>query len=137
MSPQPAEKEVARHVLAECRLKRGDLLAYRLGSGAKIIFRVIDRHTDQGGTYPVCEILDWTGSDVPAKADLKELRIRRSNRPDYKHTITELMIGRLDENSPRVEKLGFRLKPAQKGAGATVVPWDHLDKFLADWFLFK
>ena len=54
---------------------------------------------------------------APAKADLKELRIRRSNRPDYKHTITELMICRLDENSPRVEKLDFRLKPAQKGAG--------------------
>jgi hypothetical protein len=78
----------------------------------------------------VCEILDWTGSGIPAKADLKELRIRRSNRPDYKHTITELMICRLDENSPRVEKLDFRLKPAQKGAGATVILWDGLDKFV-------
>ena len=67
-------------------------------------------------------------------ADLKELRIRRSNRPDYKHTITELMICRLDENSPRVEKLDFRLKPAQKGAGATVILWEGLDKFLAEWF---
>jgi hypothetical protein len=135
-SPQPAEKSVARRVLAECHLKRGDLLAYLLESGDRIIFRVIDRRNDQGGTYPVCEILDWTGSDVPPKADLKELWIRRS-RPDYKHTITELMICRLDENSRRVQKLDYRLKPAQKGAGATVVLWNHLDKFLAEWFLLK
>jgi len=137
MSPQPAEKKVAPRVLAECRLKRGDLLAYRLGSGVKIIFRVIDRHTDQGGTYPVCEMLDWTGRDVPTKADLKELQIRRSIRPNYKHTITEFMICRLDENSPRLEKLDFRLKPARKGAGATVILWERIDKFLAEWFLLE
>jgi hypothetical protein len=137
MTPQPAEKKVARRVPAECHLKRGDLLVYRLVSGARIIFRVIDRHLDQGGTYPVCEILDWTRSDVPVKADLKEVRISHSNRPDYKHTITELMICGLDEKSPRVEKLNFRLKPAQKGAGATVVLWERLDKFLAEWFLLE
>lgn len=138
MSPQPAEKKIERRVLAECRLKRGDLLAYRLGSGARIIFRVIDRHSDQGGTYPVCEILDWMGrGEVPAKADLKKVQIRRSNRPGYKHTISELMICRLDESSPRIEKLDFRLKPAQKGAGATVVLWEGLDKFLREWFLLE
>ena len=136
-SPQPAEKQVSRRVLAECRLKRGDLLAYRLGSGIRIIFRVIDRFTDHGGTYPVCEILDWTGDGVPAKADLKELRIRRSSRPDFKHTITEFMICRLNENSPRIQKLDFRLKPAQTGAGATVILWEGLDKFLAKWFLLE
>ena len=52
-------------------------------------------------------------------------------------TITELMICRLDENSPRVEKLNFRLKPAQKGASATVILWEGLDKFLAEWFLLR
>ena len=136
MSPQLAEKKVARRVLADCRLKRGDLLAFTLGSGTRIIFRVIDRFKDQGGTYPVCEVLDWTGSEVPVKSELKTLRIRRS-RADYKHTITVLMICRLDENSPRIQKLDFRLKPEQKGAGPTVVLWGRLDRFLAEWFLLE
>lgn len=135
-SPQPPEKKVAQRVLAECRVKRGDLLAYTLGSGTKIIFRVIDRFTDQGGSYPVCEILDWTGKEVPAQTTLKALWIRRS-RADYKHTITQLMICRFDESSPRVQKLDFRIKPAQKHSGPTVLLWKHLDKFLAEWFLLN
>jgi hypothetical protein len=132
-SPQPAEKKVARRVLAECRLKRGDLLAYTLGSGTKIIFRVIDRFTDQGGTYPVCEILEWKGSEIPAKAALKTLCIVRS-RADYMHTITQLMICRFDEKSPRVQKIDSRTKPAQKESGPSVILWKHLDKFLAERF---
>lgn len=99
-SPPPAEKKVARRVLPECHRKPGDLLAFMLGSGIRIILLVIDRFTDRGGTFPVCEILDWTGSDIPAKTDLKTLWIRRS-RGDYKHTITQLMICRLDHMSPR------------------------------------
>lgn len=134
MSPQPPEKKVARHVPAECHLKRGDLLAYKLRSESNIILRVIDRFSDRGGTYPVCEILDWTGFDIPAKSTLKMLRTKPS-RADYKHVITQLMICRLDENSPRVHKLDFRLRPAQKHLGPTVVLWSHLDTFLAEWFL--
>ena len=111
-------------------------MAFMLGSGIRIIFRVCDRFTDQGGTYPVCEILDWTGSEVPVKADLKTLWIRRS-RADYKHAITQLMICGFDENSPRVQKLDFRLKPAQKDAGPTIIPWNRLDRFLAEWFLLE
>jgi hypothetical protein len=135
-SPQPAEKKIARRVLAESSLKRGDLVAFILGSETRIVFRVCRRFTDQGGTYPVCEILDWTGSEVPAKADLKTLSIRRS-RADYKHTITQFMICGFEENSPRVQKLDFRLKPAQKDAGPTIILWNRLDKFLAEWFLLE
>jgi hypothetical protein len=135
-SAQPDEKKVARRVLAKCSLKRGDLLAFVLGSDTWIIFRVCHCFTDQGGTYPVCEILDWIGSDVPVKADLKTLGIRRS-RADYKRTITQLMICGLEESSPRVHKLDFRLKPAQKDSGPSVVLWNQLDKFLAEWFLLE
>ncbi|HZP03993.1 MAG TPA: hypothetical protein VFB43_03755 [Terracidiphilus sp.] len=135
-SPQPPEKKVARRVPAECHMKRGDLLAYELRSKSRIIFRVIDRFSDRGGTYPVCEILDWTGDAIPAKTTMKTLSTKRS-RTDYKHVITQLMICRFDENSLRVQKLDFRLKPAQKDAGPTVVIWSHLDTFLAEWFLLE
>lgn len=135
-SPQPLEKKVARRVPSECHLKRGDLIVYQLPSGIRTILRVIDRHTDRGGTYPVCELMDWTGQEIPSQSALKGTDMKRS-RADYKHTITQVMICGLDENSTRVEKLDFKLKPVQKHEGATVALWKRLDEFLGEWFLLK
>ena len=63
--------------------------------------------------------------------------VKRS-RPDYKHTITQLMIvGIKKKAAARLEELGMRLKPAQKYGASSVVHWKHLDKFLKEWFLLE
>lgn len=58
LSPQPKAKKVAKRTLCECPWKVGDLLAYSLLSGNFVVFQLIDTHTDKGGTYPVCVLLD-------------------------------------------------------------------------------
>lgn len=136
-SPQPPAKKIERRVLCECQWKVGELIALRLLSGKLTVLRVIGHHTDRGGTYPVCELLDWSGEAIPSREALQMAEVKRS-RPDYKHTITQLMIvGIKKKAAARLEELGMRLKPAQKHGASSVVHWKYLDKFLKEWFLLQ
>jgi len=64
-APQPAERKIKKRALATCDWERGDLIAYRLITGDYVVLRVLDHHVDQGGAYPVCELLDWQGPEIP------------------------------------------------------------------------
>lgn len=136
-SAQPPAKKVARQVLCECKWKVGELVALKLLSGKLAVLRVIGHRTDRGGTYPVCELLDWTGDVIPSEEMLQGAGIKRS-RPDYKHTVTQLMIvGIKKKAAARLKELGMILKPAQKHGVSSVVHWKYLDRFLKEWFLLE
>ncbi len=136
-SPQPAEKKVAPRKREECTWKVGDLVAYRLLSGKRIVFCVIGHHRDDGGRYPVCELLDWVGSEIPSAETLEPAGTMRS-RPDPRHTVTQIMlVGQNRKFAARVEELGMSLKPSQKSGRSSVVHSKFLDKFLKDWFLLE
>ncbi|HEY2470596.1 MAG TPA: hypothetical protein VGI45_22570 [Terracidiphilus sp.] len=134
-SPQSAEKKVARYKLCESHWSEGDLIGYRLLDGRLIIFCVIGHHTDKGGTYPVCELLDWIGEEIPPKDSLRMLEVKRS-RPDHKHAITQMMLVGLSQKwSKRLVEIEVRLKPTQKRAGSSVVHFKYLEQFLKNSFL--
>jgi hypothetical protein len=136
-SAQPLPRKIEKRVLCECNWKSGELVALRLLSGKLTVFRVIGHHTDRGGTYPVCELLDWSGDAIPSAEVLQMTGVKQS-RPDYKHTITQLMIvGIKKKAAARLEELGISLKPAQKRGASSVVHWKYLDKFLKEWFLLE
>jgi hypothetical protein len=150
-SPQPPERKIARRVLCECDWRKGELVAFKLRSGTSLILRVIDHHTDRGGKYPICEILDWVGGKLPDKKELENLEIM-SSRSDYKHKIFKIMlVGMNQRATARLERLDIRLTPAQQGdgipflefvgilpkrqhPGSTVVHWKYIDKFFKEWF---
>ena len=153
-TPQPPEKKVAKRVKCECDWDKGELVALKLLSDSQVILRVIGHHTDKGGKYPVCEILDWVGDSIPEVGELKRLEIMWS-RPDFKHKVSKIMIVGMNKRAAaRTVKLGMELKPAQNGDGiplfdfigvqpkekgqrASVVHWKYLDKFLKEWFLLE
>lgn len=150
-APQPAQRKIRKHVLCECPWRSGDLFTLRLNSDRLLIFRVIDLKTDRGGTYPVCEILNWLGNDIPPQDELKVLNTMRS-REDYKHKINKVMlVGFSKKWSRRVQSLGVNLKPFHKvnwisipGTRAqfertptSVVHFKILDSFLKEWFLVE
>lgn len=64
-SPQPAARKIKRRKAASCDWERGELIAYHLLTGDYVVLRMLDPYTDQGGTYPVCELLDWRGASIP------------------------------------------------------------------------
>src|SRR5258707_624787 len=60
-----------------------ELIAYRLRSGDHMIVRVTDLHTDKGGTYPSCEVLDWQGKVIPDAASLQRFGLRPVRRDTF------------------------------------------------------
>jgi hypothetical protein len=136
-SPQPAERKIKKRVLATCDWERGDLIAYRLTTGDYVVLRMLDRHVDQGGTYPNCELLDWRGPEIPAAGlpDTIPVRTLKDFRGGTRFMIIplgkRLMKDRLrhlnlkhslDENYSRVA----RGKPNP----TRVTSWKQFDKFL-------
>jgi len=136
-SPQPTERKIKALPLATCDWERGDLIEYRLMTGDSLVLRMLDRHVDQGGAYPVCELFDWRGPEIPATGlpdttPVRELRgygggkrfmivplgkrflKDRLRRLNLRHT--------LDESYSRV--------PRGKSNATRVTSWKQFDKFL-------
>ena len=127
LSPQPAEKRIPKRYRNTCDWEVGELIGYRLLSGTWFLFRVIGFHIDKGGKRPVCEMLDWSGTEIPSQDVLKHLRAK--GRP--------FMLGRLKERDlpvERVIRLGMKTEPEQKPGGFSVLLWSRLDRQLRDWF---
>lgn len=133
-SPQPAEKRIRKEVRCECHWRIGELVSYQLLSGKLIIFRVIGHHTDKGGKYPICELLDWAGDVIPPADVLRTLPIKMS-RPLFGRSISKLMLVGLSKKwAKRVQEVGLTLDPAQTPERSSIEHFKYLDKFLKDRF---
>jgi len=136
-SPQPAEKRVSKRSLCVCDWPDGSLISFCLNSGNFAIFRVIERNTDTGGTYPTCELLDWTGSQIPSEHILRGLLVRQSSTT-YLHQrepISQIMICGIGPKArKRFIELGIVCKPSAKVRGCSIVHTKFLDKFLKEAF---
>ena len=137
-SPRPAAKKVKKLVLCEWHLGFGELFAVKLLSGKLVVFRVIGIHTDKGGTYPDCELLDWIGDEIPDQSILARADVKGS-LAKYGTTTTKLMIvGIRKKAASRILALGIRLEPAQKDIPpVTVLHWKEIGKFLSERFQFE
>jgi hypothetical protein len=113
-SPPPAEKRIPRRFRNHCDWEIGEMIAYRLLSDRWVVLRVIDYHTDKGGTSPICEILDWIGDEIPPGERLKDVPVKNDTR--WKGP-ARFILGRVSERElprERVRRLGFKLPPAQQ-----------------------
>lgn len=137
-SPQPAAKTVRKRVLESCDWPVGAVISYRLISGNLAILRVIGYHTDKGGTSPICELLDWTGTEIPSQETLRSAKVREGDT-GYRHSIQRFMIFRLNKSAAkRIVRLDFTLEPFHKPVcPVTATSWKELDDFLKRWFLME
>jgi hypothetical protein len=132
VSPQPPEKAISKRFRDTNDWRVGDLVAYRMRSGRFVILRTIGHHSDKGGTAPICELLDWSGEQLPSSFESFDLRKGQGARP-----ITQFMIGRTrlkERPDDRLQVLDVNLKPAQKTGGFTVFLWRWFDKSLKEHF---
>jgi hypothetical protein len=132
-SPQPPQKRIPKRFRNTCEWEIGEIIGYRLQSGALAMFRVIDYSVDLGGTSPIFEALDWMGYDIPAREVLESVGIKVGLR-DY----TQFIVGQASKREQprdRVLRLGIKLKPAQKVAyPLPMTLWRWLDGALETWF---
>jgi hypothetical protein len=120
----------------------GELISYRLRSGTIVVFRIIGHHTDRGGTSPVVEVLDWTGTSLASAQDIQNCPVRQGRIVDRigpipARVITQLVIGRLHERElpkDRVVRLGITSIPTQEVCGFGGAGWKTLDSSLQHFF---
>jgi hypothetical protein len=137
LSPQPAVRPIKKRVLATCDWERGELIAYRLLPDDWVVLRTLDPWTDLGGTYPVCELLDWRGPDLPAGGIPDSTAVRRPQDRDSRVMI--LPIGRRLVKKDRIVRLNIKhalaedysRKPRGIPNPTRVATWGGLDEILA------
>lgn len=129
----PSAKRVARPLIANNTWKVGEVVAYRLASGAWTLFRVIGHQKDKGGRHSICEPLDWSGPELPVPGELPRLSLRASVDP---WTVTQFMLGepRRKQDAARFVMTGARSTPAQQPHRYMVVVFPHFDRELRDVF---
>jgi hypothetical protein len=133
-SPQPPEKRVRKEHKEACDWLPGNLIAYRLLSRNLVIFRVVSLHTDKGGTSPVCELLDWSGPEIPSPAELSALPARQS-LPTLRYRVQMLILFRRKKATDlRIRLLDFQLPAPPAKANGAAVFWKELDIKLKMWF---
>ena len=132
LSPQPPEKRIAKRFRGSNEWQVGDLVAHQLLSGRLVILRVIGHHTDRGGRSPVCEFLDWVGTEVPDNRRLRPLSILKSNDVP---SVSQFVIGRTsakERPDKRLLHLGTNLNPEQQSGQYSVVLWRWFDRLLKE-----
>src|SRR5579863_2723653 len=137
-SPQPLARPIKKRVLATCDWERGELIGYRLLSGDWVVLRMLDPSTDLGGTYPVCELLDWRGPDLPAGGIPISPAVLRLLRDGHTR-IMILPIGKRLVKKDRIVRLNvkhvlaedYSRKPRGVSNPTRVATWRGFDEILA------
>ncbi len=105
-SPQPQAKKVPKRFIANTSLKAGDAVSYELVSGNYIILKVIEIIEEwYGDRYPLFEICDWEGKEIPSKEQIDQLDLKKRIYEDGKQEIIKLAIyssGKRDTLAKRI-----------------------------------
>jgi hypothetical protein len=133
LSPPPPPKRVPKNIREANGWSVGELIGFRLLSGKWTLMRVVGHHTDKGGTFAVCELLNWVGdkpSQIKARA---RLSVRRSHG---EYDISQFLFQepRKKKDKDRVLRLGVVSKPGQKCGGYTAFPWNFVDSQMKQLF---
>lgn len=134
-SPQPLANKVRKRHVESCDWPVGAVIAYRLLSGNLAMLRVIGFHNDKGGTSPVCELLDWTGTETPSLETLRTATVKEGDTGHFPK-LHRFMIFRLDKNAAkRIVRLDFTLEPFHKPVcPIAATRWKEFDVLLKRWF---
>lgn len=135
LATPPAAKRIPKVIKAANDWAVGEVIALRLSSGLWTLMRVIGHHEDKGGRSAVCELLDWTGSEVPSPEEISRLPIRnRIQSGPYSKPQFFLAEARKKKDKARLERTGIVSTPGQEPGGYMGVIWSHLDILLSEHF---
>jgi len=129
-SQAPAAKRVPKPFVADNCWSTGELVAYRLDSGAWTLFRVIGHHVDKGGRSAVCEPLDWVGTTLPDAQTMACLPLRRALEA-WQSSQFMLAEPRRKQDAARLLRTGVNSSPVQHlgGYGGFVFPYVDIQLF--------
>ncbi|AEA14013.1 MULTISPECIES: hypothetical protein [Bacillus] len=134
-SRQPEAKKVPKRFIANTSLKAGDAVSYELVSGSCIILKVIEIIEEwHGDRYPLFEICDWEGKEVPSKEQINQFGLKKRIYEDGKQEMMKLAIypsGKRDNPTKRMQIVAENVKVVLNvGTPYTVMSWKELDNYL-------
>lgn len=134
-SRQPEAKKVTKRFIANTSLKAGDAVSYELVSGSCIILKVIEIIEEwHGDRYPLFEICDWEGKEVPSKEQINQFGLKKRIYEDGKQEMMKLAIypsGKRDNPTKRMQIVAENVKVVLNvGTPYTVMSWKELDNYL-------
>ncbi|HDR7713716.1 hypothetical protein [Bacillus cereus] len=134
-SRQPEVKKVPKRFIANTSLKAGDAVSYELVSGSCIILKVIEIIEEwHGDRYPLFEICDWEGKEVPSKEQINQFGLKKRIYEDGKQEMMKLAIypsGKRDNPTKRMQIVAENVKVVLNvGTPYTVMSWKELDNYL-------
>ncbi|MDR7002927.1 hypothetical protein [Neobacillus niacini] len=136
-SPQPQAKKVPKRFVSETTLKAGDAISYELLSGDYIILKVIgiiEQWT--GDRYPLFEICDWMGKEIPSKEQINKLDLKKETFENGNQKLNKLVFpgGKRDNPTKRIrviaENVGIKLSMEPP---YTLLTWKEFDEYLAKY----
>jgi hypothetical protein len=135
-SPQSQEKKLPKVYKENSPYSIGDIFSYKHKTGNIALLRVIDIHQDNGGRFPVCELLDFFEEEVNSDKDFSSMPIREIYNPHA--PITQFVAAEVSARyAPKegiLNLVATNSKPAQKSAGYSVLFWRDMDNHLATAF---
>ncbi|KAB2455857.1 hypothetical protein F8160_21365 [Bacillus sp. CH126_4D] len=134
-SPQPEAKKVPKRFIANTSLKAGDAVSYELVSGSYIILKVIEIIEEwHGDRYPLFEICDWEGREVPSKEQINQFGLKKRIYEGGKQEMMKLAIypsGKRDNPTKRMQVVAENVKVVLNiGTPYTVMSGKELDNYL-------
>ena len=106
-SPQLQAKKVPKRFIANTSLKAGDAVSYELVSGNYIILKVIEIIEEwYGDRYPLFEMCDWEGKEIPSKEQIDQLDLKKRIYEDGNQEIIKLAtasLGKRDNPAKRIQ----------------------------------
>jgi hypothetical protein len=132
LGSQKAPVKVPKQRLAVPRFQIGDAFSFSLANGTLALFRCYGVHTDKGGQSSLLELLDWTGTDVPAQLDFEKLP-GRLHRGDLVQTGFPAIYMPIETPrahpfpSDRISLRARGLKVIERRFGVTVMLWSRMN----------
>jgi hypothetical protein len=133
LSPQPPAKRIPRTIREANAWHVGEMIGFQLLSGAWTVFRVIGHHTDKGGRFAVCEILDWSQPHLPDVETIARLPFLAEAAP---HGISRFIFvePRKKAQQTRVVRMGISSPPMQECQYYTALAFPYIDAQIARLF---
>lgn len=137
MSAPPPARRVPRTVREANAWQVGETIGFQLLSGRWTLLRVIGHHTDRGGRFAICELLDWVGAELPTAEPTLHDRIAklRTVRSKSCGGVSQFLFQEpRGAKKARLVRLGASTPPRQEPAGFTVLAWPIVDRSFEEIF---
>jgi hypothetical protein len=70
------ETKIAKRFKSNCVWKEGEVIAFNFHKDWNVLIRVDHLREDRGGSWPVVEILDWVGKELPSLKAISKFKVR-------------------------------------------------------------